>query len=103
MVENSLISGVATEVDIVSGEAPGSCADTEMVGKSTVGRAATGRKRYANRPAKVSASDRRIVATGRRMKGSETFMLFTVTRLAPCGSCPHPRTETFSRQRRRRP
>ena len=36
---------VSAEVDIVSGEAPGNCADTEMVGKSTVGRAATGRKR----------------------------------------------------------
>ena len=45
IVENSLIKGVATEAAIDSGEAPGSCAVTEMVGKSTVGRAATGRKR----------------------------------------------------------
>ena len=42
IVENSLISGVATEVAIVSGEAPGSCAETEIVGKSTRGNAATG-------------------------------------------------------------
>src|SRR3954471_4582272 len=103
MVENSLISGVATEVDIVSGEAPGNCADTEMVGKSTVGRAATGRKRYANRPAKVSASDRRIVATGRRMKVSETFMLFTVTRLAPCGLRRRRRPGAPSQSRKCRP
>ena len=35
IVENCLISGVATEVAIVSGEAPGSCAETEIAGKST--------------------------------------------------------------------
>ena len=45
MVENCLISGVATEVAMVSGEAPGSWAETETVGKSTVGSAATGRTR----------------------------------------------------------
>ena len=43
IVENCLISGVATEFAIVSGEAPGSCAETVMTGKSTFGSAATGK------------------------------------------------------------
>ncbi len=43
MVANCLISGVATEVAIVSGEAPGNCADTLTTGNSARGRAATGR------------------------------------------------------------
>ncbi len=43
MVENCLISGVATELAIVSGEAPGSEADTLMTGNSVRGSAATGR------------------------------------------------------------
>ena len=37
IVENCLISGVATEFAIVSGEAPGSCAETVTTGKSTFG------------------------------------------------------------------
>ena len=45
IVENSLISGVAIEVAMVSGAAPASWAETETVGKSTVGSAATGRTR----------------------------------------------------------
>src|ERR1051326_6362845 len=43
MVENGRSSGVATAAAIVSGEAPGSDALTWMVGKSTFGRALTGR------------------------------------------------------------
>src|SRR3954471_23011972 len=82
MVENSLISGVAIEVAIVSGEAPGSWAETDTVGKSTVGSAATGRKRYAKSPPSVSAIDRRIVATGRRMKSSEMFIAKTLLDLS---------------------
>ena len=39
---NCCSSGVATDDAIVSGLAPGSVADTVMVGKSTVGSAATG-------------------------------------------------------------
>ena len=38
-------SGVATAEAMVSGLAPGSAADTEMVGKSTRGRGATGSPR----------------------------------------------------------
>jgi hypothetical protein len=43
IVENCLMSGVATEVAIVSGEAPGSCAETLTTGNSALGSAATGR------------------------------------------------------------
>ena len=43
MVENCLISGVATAFAIVSGEAPGSDAETLMIGNSVRGSAATGR------------------------------------------------------------
>ena len=43
MVENCLMRGVATDFDIVSGEAPGSDAETVITGKSTFGSAATGR------------------------------------------------------------
>ena len=42
MAANCCSSGVATEDAIVSGLAPGSVAETEMVGKSTVGSAETG-------------------------------------------------------------
>jgi hypothetical protein len=42
MAENCISSGVATEVAMVSGLAPGRLAPTEMVGKSASGRAATG-------------------------------------------------------------
>ena len=45
IVWNCLISGVATAVAMVSGEAPDSWADTVMVGKSTRGSAATGNRR----------------------------------------------------------
>ena len=45
MVENCFSSGVATEDAMVSGLAPGSCAETTMVGKSTRGIAATGSRR----------------------------------------------------------
>jgi hypothetical protein len=45
MVENCCSSGVATAEAIVSGLAPGRLAETEMVGKSTLGRSLTGRER----------------------------------------------------------
>ena len=43
--ENSRSSGVAIEAAIVEGLAPGKVVDTAMVGKSTCGSAATGKKR----------------------------------------------------------
>ena len=45
MVENCFSSGVATAEAMVSGLAPGRVADTWMVGKSTLGSAATGSRR----------------------------------------------------------
>ena len=42
IVENWFSSGVATDAPIVSGLAPGSCAVTSSVGKSTFGRSLTG-------------------------------------------------------------
>ena len=45
MVENWPSSGVATAAAMVSGEAPGRLALTEMVGKSTAGSSDTGRVR----------------------------------------------------------
>ena len=39
---NSSSSGVATVSAMVAGLAPGSCADTEIVGNSTLGNAETG-------------------------------------------------------------
>ena len=45
MVENCFSSGVATAEAIVSGLAPGSCACTWIVGKSTLGSALTGSSR----------------------------------------------------------
>src|SRR5689334_15341223 len=50
IVENCRSSGVATEDAMVSGEAPGSAAETWIVGKSTLGRSDTGRSRYAMTP-----------------------------------------------------
>src|SRR6478735_95738 len=44
MAANCCSSGVATEEAIVSGLAPGRVAETVMVGKSTLGRADTGRR-----------------------------------------------------------
>jgi hypothetical protein len=45
MVESWRSIGVATEAAMVSGRAPGRFADTTMVGKSTCGSAATGKRR----------------------------------------------------------
>ena len=45
MVENCPSSGVATAAAIVSGDAPGRLALTEMVGKSTLGSSETGSAR----------------------------------------------------------
>ena len=58
IVENCLISGVATEFAIVSGEAPGSCAETVMTGKSTFGSAATGKDLVGEEAGRRSARPR---------------------------------------------
>src|SRR5207245_9048711 len=61
--------GVATAEAMVSGLAPGRPAPTPMVGKSTCGSGATGRKRKATTPERKIAMVLSDVATGRRMKG----------------------------------
>src|SRR6202166_5464445 len=66
--------GVATEEAMISALAPGRLALTEMVGKSTCGRGETGSTLKAMAPAMAMPSVRSVVATGRWMKGSETFM-----------------------------
>src|SRR6476469_2303834 len=73
--ENWFSSGVATDAPIVSGLAPGSCAVTSSVGKSTFGRSLTGSDRYATTPNSAIAAIRRLVAMGRRMNPSEMFMV----------------------------
>src|SRR5213592_4346960 len=73
IIENWFSSGVATDAPIVSGLAPGSCAVTSRVGKSTFGRSLTGSDRYATRPNSAIAAINRLVAIGRRMKPSEMF------------------------------
>src|SRR4030095_12086087 len=75
MVENWFSSGVATDAPIVSGLAPGSCAVTSSVGKSTFGRSLTGSERYATAPKSAMAAINRLVAIGRRMNPSEIFMI----------------------------
>src|SRR6202790_3210166 len=63
--------GVATAEAMVSGLAPGRLAPTLMVGKSTCGSGATGRKRKATAPERKIARVIKEVATGRRMNGVE--------------------------------
>jgi hypothetical protein len=68
IVVNCFSSGVATAAAMVSGLAPGKLADTEIVGKSTVGRSLTGSRRYPRIPATMMAAMTRVVMTGLRMK-----------------------------------
>src|SRR4029077_6429180 len=56
---------------MVSGLAPGRAAPTEIVGKSTCGRGATGKKLNATAPERKIAIVISDVATGRRMNGAE--------------------------------
>src|SRR5665213_452114 len=74
IVENCLIRGVATEVAIISGEAPAMSAVTLIVGNSACGKAATGKSDHANNPPIKMAADIKMVATGRLMQKVEMFM-----------------------------
>ena len=74
IVANCFSSGSATADAIVSGLAPGRPAFTWMVGKSTVGRSLTGRRRYAIAPNTMIPSMMRVVVTGRLMNNSARFM-----------------------------
>jgi hypothetical protein len=74
MRPNCRSSGVATAEAIVSGLAPGNPAETEIVGYSTSGNGATGRKKNATPPASKIASARSEVPTGRRINGAEILI-----------------------------
>ena len=74
MRPNCRSSGAATERRHRLGLAPGSPADTWMVGKSTCGSAATGSMRKPMIPASARPMVSNVVAIGRRMKGAEKFI-----------------------------
>src|SRR5450631_4105984 len=71
---NCRSNGAATEVAIVSALAPCHVALTWIVGKSTCGSGATGRNGNDAMPTNAIAAISKVVATGRRMNGSEIFM-----------------------------
>src|SRR6516165_3237322 len=71
---NCCSSGVATADAIVLGLAPGYCAVTLIVGKSTLGTAATGSRLYAPMPNTRTPSISSEVPIGRRINGSEMLM-----------------------------
>src|ERR1051326_6319620 len=81
MRPNCRSSGVATAEAIVSGFAPGRLAETETVGNSTCGSGATGSLGWAGAPAIRTAAVSSEVATGRRMKGTETLIRAAPRRL----------------------
>ena len=72
---NCRSSGAATDVAMVSALAPCSVALTEIVGKSTCGNGATGKNGSATSPTKPIAAISSEVATGRRINGSEIFIV----------------------------
>src|ERR1041384_6913515 len=84
MIENWRSSGVATAVAIVSGLAPGRFAETEIVGKSTLGKSLTDNCLYAMRPNNRKPSMTRQVATGRRMNVSLMLILKMRSGLLHC-------------------
>jgi hypothetical protein len=71
MRPNCRSNGVATADAMVSGLAPGKLAPIEIVGKSTCGSGATGKKLNATAPERKIAMVMSDVATGRRMNGAE--------------------------------
>ena len=90
IVVNCRSIGLATDEAIVVGSPPGRPAWIWIVGKSTVGRSLTGSARYATMPNIAMAAMRRLVAIGRRMKSSETFMCVW-PRLLPAAPFLSPR------------
>ncbi len=83
---NCCSSGAATEVAMVSALAPAQVVVIWMVGKSTCGSGATGRNGNDTMPTKASAAINSVVATGRRMNGSE--MLTSRPRWSRCAAAP---------------
>src|SRR5215510_9657846 len=74
MVESWRSMMPATEAAIVSALAPGNVAVTAMVGKSTLGRADTGRRRNPNTPKAMIVAVISVVMTGRRIQSSESVI-----------------------------
>src|ERR1700688_3910748 len=74
MVPRCRSSGVVTLIATVCGLAPGSEADTTMVGISTLGNGATGSRKKATPPASAKPIVSSVVATGRRTNGAEMLM-----------------------------
>src|SRR5882724_7339789 len=87
---NCRSKGVATEDAMVSGLAPGSAAETEIVGKSTCGRGETGNRVNAAMPESAIAMVSKVVATGLRMKIAETFMAALRRDAIPAPIAPEP-------------
>src|SRR5580704_6471735 len=81
MCPNWRASGVATEEAMICALAPGSWAETEMVGKSTCGSGETGNTVNAMAPAMAIAIVNNVVATGRRINNSEGFMTVPMAEL----------------------
>lgn len=71
---NARSNGVATVAAMVSALAPGNCACTDTVGKSTCGSDDTGKFRNANMPHSEIATVSSVVATGRRMNRVDKFI-----------------------------
>ena len=67
-------SGVVTAAAMVSGLAPGSDAETLMVGMSTLGKGEMGNNCRALMPTNISPKVNSVVATGLLMKGALKFM-----------------------------
>src|SRR5213593_3336486 len=72
-------SGAATDEAMTSGLAPGSAAETWIVGKSTCGKGDTGSNVYASAPAKATETVKRVVATGRWMNGADILIFLVVS------------------------
>jgi hypothetical protein len=74
MWPNCRSNGVATDEAMISALPPGRLAETEIVGKSTLGKGETGSTLNPIAPAMTMATVISVVATGRSMKGAEMFM-----------------------------
>src|SRR6266446_6943750 len=75
IVENCFSSVVATAAAMVSGLAPGSWAETWIVGKSTLGSDETGSRRQLASPKIRIPAMTSTVMTGRRTKSSDRFIV----------------------------
>src|SRR5262249_61611064 len=76
IVDSCRSIGDATEAAMVSALAPGKVAVMLMVGKSTVGSAATASSRKAKIPNTMNDAVISVVITGRRMQASERFIAY---------------------------